>query len=136
VSRSASSLVSKASFRSAALTVALLGALPSAAWGKQAPPTTPILRVETAMHTALVRSMAYDARRDRLFTASDDKTVRIWQLPKGRLIRSLRVPIATGFEGRLYAMDVHADGRTIAAGGWTGWEFDGEASIYLLNGDT
>jgi WD40 repeat protein len=109
-------------------------------WGtaqaQQAPPTAPILRVESPMHTALVRKLIYDARRDRIFTASDDKTVRVWQLPKGRLVRVLRVPIAAGFEGRLYVVDIHPDGRTVAAGGWTGWDFDGKASIYLFDVDS
>lgn len=122
----------------AALFIALAASLDVAgtAQAQHAPPAAPILRVESPMHTALVRKLIYDAPRDRIFTASDDKTVRVWQLPKGRLVRVLRAPIAAGFEGRLYVVDVHPDGRIVAAGGWTGWDFDGKASIYLFNVDS
>ena len=88
------------------------------------------------MHTALIRKPAVDGKRERLVTASDDKTIRIWQLPKGRLVRILRVPLGEGFEGRLNVVDIHPDGRTIAAGGWTGWAFDGEGFVYLFDAET
>ncbi len=88
------------------------------------------------MHTARVRKLVFDAPRDRLLTASDDKTVRLWQMPKGRLLRVFRVPIADGFEGRVYVADMHPQGRIVAAGGWTGWDFDGAGSVYLYDADT
>ena len=56
------------------------------------PPSAPILRVETAMHAALVRRLVVDPQRNRLITAGDDKTIRVWQLPQGRLVRVLRLP--------------------------------------------
>ena len=88
------------------------------------------------MHSARVRKLVVDAPRNRLLTASDDKTVRLWQLPKGRLLRVFRVPIGDGFEGRIYVADMHPDGRIVAAGGWTGWDFDGAGSIYLFDADS
>ncbi len=103
---------------------------------ERSPPIAPILRVETPMHTALIRKPAYDAKLNRLYTASDDKTVRVWQLPKGRLVHVLRVPIAEGFEGRLYVVDLHPDGRTVAMGGWTGWDLDGQGAFYLVNAES
>jgi WD40 repeat protein len=100
------------------------------------PPTRPVLRIDTAMHTALVRRLVVDWPRRRLVTAGDDKTIRIWRLPSGRLERVLRVPIAAGHEGKLFALAVSPDGRLIAAGGWTGWEWDGEASLYVFDTDS
>jgi len=114
----------------------LAAALCSAAAAQAPPPQTPFLRVDTTMHGARVRKLVHDAPRDRLLTASDDKTVRLWQLPKGRLLRVFRVPIADGFEGRVYAADMHPDGRIVAAGGWTGWDFDGTGAIYLFDVET
>jgi WD40 repeat protein len=115
---------------------ALLLAAAAAAGAAQPPPDTPMLRLDTPMHSARVRKLVHDAPRDRLLTASDDKTVRLWQLPKGRLLRVFRVPIADGFEGRVYAADMHPDGRLVAAGGWTGWDFDGAGAVYLFDADT
>ena len=114
----------------------LLLAAAAAALAAQPPPETPFLRLDTTMHTARVRKLVVDAPRNRLLTASDDKTVRLWQLPKGRLLRVFRVPIADGFEGRIYVADMHPRGRIVAAGGWTGWDFDGAGSIYLFDADS
>lgn len=98
-----------------------------------APTTEPILRVETGMHTTLIRRAVVDAPRNRLITASDDKTIRVWQMPAARLISVLRVPIDKGHEGQLFGLAVSPDGKTVAAAGWTGWDWEGAASIYLFD---
>lgn len=108
----------------------LLGAAPALA---AEPSVEPILRVETGMHTTLIRRLVVDAPRNRLITASDDKTIRVWQMPEARLISTLRVPIDAGHEGQLFGVAVSPDGRTVAAGGWTGWDWDGEASLYFFD---
>lgn len=83
------------------------------------PSREPILRIETGMHTATIRHIGVDASNRFLVTASDDKTVRVWELPSGRLLRIIRVPIGVGNEGKLFAVAMSPDGSTIAAGGWT-----------------
>ncbi|MFH2045780.1 MAG: hypothetical protein ABIK92_11610 [Pseudomonadota bacterium] len=97
------------------------------------PTTIPQLRIETGMHTTLIRRVLVDLPRNRLITCSDDKTVRIWQMPQMRLLSVLRVPIDAGHEGQLYAVAVSPDGRTFATGGWTGWDWDKKASIYFFD---
>lgn len=102
----------------------------------------PILRVETGMHTTLIRRVVVDAPRNRLITASDDKTIRVWEMSavpdappdqQARLLKILRVPIDTGHEGQLFGLAVSPDGTTVAAAGWTGWDWDGQGSIYLFD---
>ncbi len=100
------------------------------------PAAEPILRVETGMHTTLIRRLVVDAPRNRLITCSDDKTVRIWQMPEARLISTLRVPIDAGHEGQLFAIAVSPDGKKVVAGGWTGWDWDGVSSIYFFDVDS
>jgi WD40 repeat protein len=97
------------------------------------PTTHPILRIETGMHTSLIRRLVADQPHDRLITCSDDKTIRVWQLPRIRLLSTFRVPIDAGHEGQLFAIAVSPDGNTIAAGGWTGWDWDHKASIYFFD---
>src|SRR5262245_10891426 len=85
------------------------------------------------MHTTLIRRVVVDAARNRLITASDDKTIRVWQMPEARLLKTLRVPMDEGHEGQLFGIAVSPDGKTVAAAGWTGWDWDGKGSIYLLD---
>jgi len=97
------------------------------------PPKEPLLRIETGMHTSMIRRIVVDAGNDRVITAADDKTIRVWQMPGPRLIATLRVPLGAGHEGRLLGLALSPDGRTVAAGGWTGWDWDGKASVYLFD---
>ena len=93
---------------------------------------TPVLRLETGMHTATINRIATDAQGRWLVTASDDKTARVWELPSGRLLRVLRPPLGEGNEGKLFAVALSPDGNTVAAGGWTK-AATGSHSIYLFD---
>jgi WD40 repeat protein len=104
----------------------------------QNPPTEPILRIETEMHTAKTLRIGVDAENRFLVTASDDKTVRVWEITAGRtetrLLKVLRPPVGAENEGKIYAAAISPDGRTIACGGHTGWEWsDHTHSIYLFD---
>ncbi|HOV39855.1 MAG TPA: hypothetical protein PLG79_14130, partial [Spirochaetales bacterium] len=96
------------------------------------PPSEPILRIETQMHTAIITRIGFDAEERFLATASNDKTIRIWDLKTGNLLKVLRPPIGTAQEGRIYAVAISPDGSTVAAAGWTAYEWEGTNSIYLF----
>ncbi|HUR35887.1 MAG TPA: caspase family protein [Vicinamibacterales bacterium] len=118
----------------AAGAAALIGlCLLTGARSASAQTTDPILRVETGMHTTLIRRVVVDPPRNRLITASDDKTVRVWQMPEARLLSVLRVPMDAGHEGQLFALAVSPDGKTVAAAGWTGWDWEAKGSIYFFD---
>ena len=85
------------------------------------------------MHTAPIRQIGVDELNRFLVTASDDKTVRVWELPSGRLLHTIRMPIGAGEEGKLYAVAISPDGSTIAAAGHTGYEWEGKFSIYIFH---
>jgi len=88
-----------------------------------------MLRLDTGMHTAKIFRAATDAAGRVLATASYDKTVRLWSLETGELIRVLRPPIGVGHEGELNAVAMSPDGRLAATGGYTGYE---TYSIYVF----
>jgi len=119
-------------FASLFLCVMLFWTWPGSAKSSE-PTAIPQLRIETGMHTTLIRRVLPDLPRNRLITCSDDKTVRVWQMPQMRLLSVLRVPIDPGHEGQLYAIAVSPDGKTVAAGGWTGWDWDKKASVYFFD---
>jgi len=68
-----------------------------------------------------------------LLTASYDKTLRLWDLHTGDLLKTYRLPIGADNEGKLYSGAISPDGEWVAGAGWTGKEWDNESSIYLFN---
>lgn len=97
------------------------------------PSSQPVLRIETMMHTAMIGRISVDRSGKYLVTASDDKTARVWDVSSGRLLQTLRIPIGEGNEGKIFATAISPDGKTIALGGWTGYEWDKSISIFLFD---
>ncbi|MEO5375794.1 MAG: caspase family protein [Alphaproteobacteria bacterium] len=120
----------------AVLALVLIGfeAAPAGAAGEL--PKQPALRLETGYHTAAISRLSADREGKLLATASDDKTVRLWSVPDGRLVRVLRPPIGPVEEGQIYAVAVSPDGALVAAGGMTGAFWDGKVSIYVFDAQT
>lgn len=53
-------------------------------------PKEPQLRIDGGMHTAVIRRLDVSADGKFLVTGSEDKTARVWSLPDGRLLKTLR----------------------------------------------
>ena len=100
------------------------------------PRQDPILRIENGTHLAAVGAIGVDARCKIAATGSDDKTIRIWSMPDGVLLRTLRGPIGDGDSGKVFAVAVSPDGRRIAAGGWDAhYDVDRTDGVYLFEID-
>jgi WD40 repeat protein len=80
----------------------------------------PILVADPGMHTAIPRRIGVDRIGQWAVTGSDDKTVRVWSVPDGALVRTIRLPAGLGQVGMVYAVAITPDGTLIAAGGFTG----------------
>jgi WD40 repeat protein len=96
-------------------------------------PAFPLLRIDTGRHSAFIHALALDEAAGRVYSASEDKTVRIWRIADGRLLDTYRVPVGLRAEGQLYALALSPDRKTLAVGGWTCWDAESRACIYLLD---
>lgn len=78
------------------------------------------LDLDTGGHRSVVRDLAVTPDGETLLSASEDKTIRVWDWRAGLTVRTIRGQIGAGSEGRIYALAVSPDGETVAAGGFFG----------------
>jgi WD40 repeat protein len=96
-----------------------------------------LLRIEAGMHTAVIRRISLSADGRMLATASYDKTVRLWSLPDGRLVRTLRPSIGPGDDGKVYAVALAPDGRWVAAAGYDAtWTASNQMHVTIFDAVT
>jgi WD40 repeat protein len=96
-------------------------------------PVQPLLRIESGMHSAPIRGIAVDAAGESLVTASEDKTIRLWNLQTAQLRQTWRLPSDEGDVGKALAVAISPDGRVVAGGGFTGGKRSGEQVLYLYS---
>jgi WD40 repeat protein len=91
----------------------------------------PVLAVDPGMHTAPIWAQAVDAAGRFAVTASADRTLRIWSVADGKLLRTIWVPAGPENVGAIEKVAISPDGSTIAAGGYTERLY-GDMPIYLF----
>jgi len=77
----------------------------------------PIISIDTGGHKALIRDVIFTSDGRYLVSASDDKTIRVWDTATGEVVRVLRGQIQAGGEGKIYAAALSPDNRLLAVGG-------------------
>ncbi|OQY01809.1 MAG: hypothetical protein B6I26_02260 [Desulfobacteraceae bacterium 4572_130] len=93
--------------------------------------TTPILQIDTKGHKAIINDIMFTNDGKYLVSASNDKTVRIWDVKTGKTVRIFRGQIGKGSEGKIYAAALSLDNKFLALGGYQSqWE------IRLVNFET
>lgn len=95
----------------------------------------PVLAVDPGMHTDAIWGLAVDAKGQFAVTGGADRTVRIWSVADGKLLRTIWIPVGPDPVGEINAVAISPDGSTIAAGGWTE-SISGNSPIYMLRAES
>ncbi|TGQ71580.1 hypothetical protein EN829_000855 [Mesorhizobium sp. M00.F.Ca.ET.186.01.1.1] len=100
--------------------LAMAGALTAASVARAEDAPDFHLDLDTGGHSAQVTDLAFTPDGEDLVSASNDKTIRIWDWQSGVALRTIRGYLGNGSDGKIFAVAVSPDGKTIAAGGYFG----------------
>jgi len=78
----------------------------------------PLLMLDTGGHMAKIQDVVFTPDGRQLVSASDDKTIRVWDLATGKTVRFIRGESGPGNPGKIFAMALSPDGKWLATGGW------------------
>ena len=116
-------MVTMLKFMRIILALALLPATLAVAAGAWAAgdgsPKRIFLSLDTGGHMALIRQLIFTPDGRNLLSASDDKTIRIWDVQRGLSTAIFRGEIGEGEDGKIYAIALSRDGSLLAASGRT-----------------
>jgi len=76
------------------------------------------LMLDTGGHQSFIRAVAFTPDGKYLVSAGEDKVVRVWDWRSEKTVRTIRGQVASGPEGKVYAMALSPNGRWLAVGGW------------------
>jgi WD40 repeat protein len=77
----------------------------------------PRLMLNSGGHMSVINDVVFTADGKQLVSASDDKTIRIWDLATGKTVRMILGEAEPGSPGKVFAMALSPDGKVLAAGG-------------------
>jgi len=76
------------------------------------------LMLDTGGHMALIRGVAFTPDGNFIVSTGDDKVIRVWDWRQGKTVRTIRGVAGAGEEGKIIALALSPDGKTLAAAGW------------------
>ncbi len=88
----------------------------SVAFGQQLS-AAPVFALNTPYHAGFVLHLAVTPDEREVVTAGFDKTIRVWDVQSGDLLRRFYLPLRDGGDGRITALGLSPDGEQLALGG-------------------
>ncbi|KPA13689.1 secreted protein containing Peptidase C14, caspase catalytic domain protein [Candidatus Magnetomorum sp. HK-1] len=78
----------------------------------------PIIRIDPGGHTSKINDIIVTSDQQHLISASNDKTIRVWNLKTGKEERKILGQIGSGSFGQIYAIALSPDQTQLAVGGY------------------
>ena len=79
----------------------------------------PQVMLDTGGHMAMINDTVFTPDGRQLVSASDDKTIRIWDVATGKPLRTIRGQAEPGEPGKMFAMALSPNGKWLVGAGWT-----------------
>ena len=78
----------------------------------------PVLVIDPGGHKAIINDVIFTRDGRYLVSASNDKTIRVWDVRTGGISRVIRGQIGAGDDGKIYAAALSPDNEWLAVGGF------------------
>lgn len=75
-----------------------------------------ILKLDTLGHTGMIKDILVSKDKTEIISASDDKTIRVWDVATGKEKRKILGAIGAGMDGTINAIALSRDNRYLAVG--------------------
>jgi WD40 repeat protein len=89
----------------------------------------PQIVIDSKGHSARISNIHYSADGTQIVSISEDKTIKIWDVESGKMVRKYESQIGDGFEGMFYASALSPDGKLLAV---AGYKVNSEKENYIL----
>ncbi len=95
------------------------------------------LRIDSGGHSDIIRDIVVTKDSKYVISASDDKTIRVWDIERKKEERKILSNIGKGDKGKIYTIALSNDDRLLASGGYDGlinlFDFNSGKMLYSMS---
>jgi WD40 repeat protein len=89
----------------------------------------PQIVIDSKGHSARISNLHYTHEGNQIVSISEDKTIKVWDVESGKMLKKFESQIGDGFEGMFYASALSPDGKLLAV---AGYKVNSEKENYIL----